>query len=92
MKQRQKDTQDNSKSWENRNCAIESLNHIPFSVTNYSKRICQYGKSCYRKNPIHFQEFTHPHREFSVKLNLFIFNLFLISSEQHFIKGQRFRQ
>ncbi|XP_058038011.1 aprataxin and PNK-like factor isoform X3 [Ahaetulla prasina] len=21
---------------------------------------CQYGKSCYRKNPIHFQEFSHP--------------------------------
>jgi aprataxin and PNK-like factor len=22
--------------------------------------VCKYGKSCYRKNPIHFQEFAHP--------------------------------
>ena len=24
------------------------------------KIVCKYGKSCYRKNPIHFQEFAHP--------------------------------
>ena len=22
--------------------------------------ICKYGKACYRKNPVHFQEFAHP--------------------------------
>ncbi|XP_070588686.1 aprataxin and PNK-like factor [Erythrolamprus reginae] len=28
---------------------------------NKPQRIaCQYGKSCYRKNPIHFQQFSHP--------------------------------
>nr|XP_016851194.1 PREDICTED: aprataxin and PNK-like factor isoform X1 [Anolis carolinensis] len=24
------------------------------------RRACQYGKNCYRKNPIHFQQFSHP--------------------------------
>ncbi|KAJ3278345.1 hypothetical protein HK104_002423 [Borealophlyctis nickersoniae] len=24
------------------------------------RRVCQYGKSCYRKNPAHFAEFAHP--------------------------------
>ena len=23
-------------------------------------RVCKYGKDCYRKNPSHFQEFSHP--------------------------------
>ncbi len=22
---------------------------------------CQYGENCYRKNPVHFREFSHPH-------------------------------
>lgn len=22
---------------------------------------CQYGEKCYRKNPVHFKEFRHPH-------------------------------
>lgn len=22
--------------------------------------VCKYGKACYRKNPVHFQEFAHP--------------------------------
>ncbi|XP_029713735.2 probable tyrosyl-DNA phosphodiesterase isoform X2 [Aedes albopictus] len=26
-------------------------------------KICQYGSECYRKNPIHFKEFSHPHLE-----------------------------
>ncbi|KAJ6659589.1 hypothetical protein lerEdw1_018558 [Lerista edwardsae] len=29
-------------------------------VTKSKRTPCQYGKSCYRKNPIHFQEFSHP--------------------------------
>jgi hypothetical protein len=24
---------------------------------------CQYGVKCYRKNPVHFQEFRHPGRD-----------------------------
>ncbi|XP_067325804.1 aprataxin and PNK-like factor [Anolis sagrei] len=24
------------------------------------RRACQYGRNCYRKNPIHFQQFSHP--------------------------------
>lgn len=24
---------------------------------------CQYGASCYRKNPVHFKEFRHPDRD-----------------------------
>ncbi|XP_055914089.1 probable tyrosyl-DNA phosphodiesterase [Eupeodes corollae] len=24
-------------------------------------KVCQYGENCYRKNPIHFGEFAHPH-------------------------------
>ncbi|XP_039205247.1 aprataxin and PNK-like factor isoform X2 [Crotalus tigris] len=31
------------------------------SHINKPQRItCQYGRSCYRKNPIHFQQFSHP--------------------------------
>ncbi|XP_055601148.1 probable tyrosyl-DNA phosphodiesterase [Uranotaenia lowii] len=26
-------------------------------------KVCQYGSDCYRKNPIHFKEFSHPHLE-----------------------------
>ncbi|TPX72371.1 hypothetical protein SpCBS45565_g00458 [Spizellomyces sp. 'palustris'] len=25
-----------------------------------SRRVCKYGQSCYRKNPLHFAEFAHP--------------------------------
>src|SRR4051812_34107012 len=25
-----------------------------------SKQMCKYGNQCYRKNPLHFQEFDHP--------------------------------
>jgi tyrosyl-DNA phosphodiesterase-1 len=28
--------------------------------TMTSKEMCRYGNQCYRKNPIHFQEFDHP--------------------------------
>ena len=24
------------------------------------KQVCRYGKTCYRKNPQHFEEFAHP--------------------------------
>lgn len=26
----------------------------------YKKPVCQYGSKCYRKNPSHFEEFSHP--------------------------------
>jgi len=26
-----------------------------------NKPLCQYGSKCYRKNPQHFKEFSHPH-------------------------------
>ncbi len=25
--------------------------------------LCKYGRDCYRRNPVHFREFRHPHRE-----------------------------
>ena len=25
-----------------------------------TRPVCQYGRECYRKNPVHFQEFAHP--------------------------------
>ena len=25
-----------------------------------SKPMCKYGTQCYRKNPLHFQEYAHP--------------------------------
>ena len=28
-----------------------------------SKPICKYGSSCYRKNPVHLEQFLHPVRE-----------------------------
>ena len=31
-----------------------------FSVTSKSRKKCQFGKDCYRKNPVHFQECSHP--------------------------------
>ena len=30
------------------------------SATNTTRIPCQYGDSCYRKNPIHFKKFSHP--------------------------------
>ena len=27
-----------------------------------SKPVCQYGASCYRKNPDHFKQYSHPGR------------------------------
>ncbi|KAG8124436.1 hypothetical protein E2320_019767 [Naja naja] len=29
-------------------------------INKPQRTACQYGKSCYRKNPIHFQQFSHP--------------------------------
>ena len=26
----------------------------------YSPPVCKYGKECYRKNPVHFNEYAHP--------------------------------
>ncbi|XP_044310396.1 aprataxin and PNK-like factor isoform X1 [Varanus komodoensis] len=30
------------------------------NVARHQRTACRYGKSCYRKNPIHLQEFSHP--------------------------------
>uniref|UniRef100_A0A8D0BCF7 Aprataxin and PNKP like factor n=1 Tax=Salvator merianae TaxID=96440 RepID=A0A8D0BCF7_SALMN len=30
------------------------------SATSHQRTACRYGKNCYRKNPIHFQQFSHP--------------------------------
>ncbi|XP_007436587.3 aprataxin and PNK-like factor, partial [Python bivittatus] len=40
---------------------MESQEAQQSSNINKSQRTaCQYGKSCYRKNPVHFQQFSHP--------------------------------
>ncbi|KAH0621847.1 hypothetical protein JD844_023515 [Phrynosoma platyrhinos] len=30
------------------------------NISSYQRRACQYGRNCYRKNPTHFQQFSHP--------------------------------
>ena len=30
---------------------------------NSKKPVCKYGSSCYRKNPDHLRQFSHPGRE-----------------------------
>nr|XP_020666973.1 aprataxin and PNK-like factor isoform X1 [Pogona vitticeps] len=30
------------------------------NIPRHQRTACQYGRSCYRKNPIHFQQFSHP--------------------------------
>jgi len=56
-------------------------------TNNKNKRVCQYGIDCYRKNPIHLDEFYHPHRKFlhrfyiitnNVVIYLYYSNLILI--------------
>lgn len=34
--------------------------HISLEHSHGKRRVCQYGKQCYRKNPDHFKEFIHP--------------------------------
>lgn len=36
--------------------------NIPVQVPIGPTVVCQYGRSCYRKNPAHFKEFAHPWR------------------------------
>lgn len=47
------------------------------------KKQCPYMEKCYRKNPIHFNEMSHPHCEYQ----LFIFNLVnkrsIVRKKQH---------
>lgn len=31
--------------------------------TKRVKKVCDYGEKCYRMNPVHFREFSHPHLE-----------------------------
>ncbi|XP_078261791.1 aprataxin and PNK-like factor [Rhinoraja longicauda] len=39
----------------------EPAGHASTSQAKEQKRkVCAYGSSCYRKNPVHFQEFSHP--------------------------------
>ena len=57
---------------EERDSENESKNHVQSSSSTQAtvnalpsdsvdeKPICQYGKDCYRKNPVHFQQFSHP--------------------------------
>lgn len=33
-----------------------------FKITD--KKKCPYMEKCYRKNPIHFTEMSHPHRKY----------------------------
>lgn len=33
---------------------------VPLGVPAGPTIVCKYGKACYRKNPVHFQEFAHP--------------------------------
>ncbi|XP_065089426.1 probable tyrosyl-DNA phosphodiesterase [Ochlerotatus camptorhynchus] len=33
------------------------------TIEKVPDKICQYGSDCYRKNPAHFKEFSHPHLE-----------------------------
>lgn len=40
-----------------------------------AKPICRYGEECYRKNPIHLEEYSHPHCKRYLHENI-------ISSEQ----------
>ncbi|XP_042301942.1 aprataxin and PNK-like factor [Sceloporus undulatus] len=30
------------------------------NISSHQRRACQYGRNCYRKNPTHFQQFSHP--------------------------------
>nr|CAB3222546.1 aprataxin and PNK-like factor [Phallusia mammillata] len=39
---------------------LEQLSNSSNIPTNPSRESCAYGHSCYRRNPTHFQEFSHP--------------------------------
>jgi hypothetical protein len=34
-------------------------------VSIIEKKLCPYKDKCYRKNPVHFNEMSHPHRKFN---------------------------
>jgi hypothetical protein len=49
--------------------SFEVINPIPTRSKDRSRSprratgpqiVCKYGRACYRKNPVHFQEFAHP--------------------------------
>lgn len=40
------------------------LKNLHFCVQVPVKKRCPYMEKCYRKNPIHFNEMSHPHREY----------------------------
>jgi hypothetical protein len=37
-----------------------SATPVPTTLPLGPTIVCKYGKACYRKNPVHFQEFAHP--------------------------------
>ena len=39
---------------------------------------CKYGAKCYRKNPSHFEEFSHPQCRCSVNSMTFVMNSFVL--------------
>ncbi|XP_076641218.1 tyrosyl-DNA phosphodiesterase glaikit [Halictus rubicundus] len=48
--------------------SVRVVNSIAMAMTSYSndgavKKKCPYMEKCYRKNPIHFNEMSHPHLE-----------------------------
>ena len=51
--------------FENESALFDYLEHeygSYFLTLEASKPVCKYGKDCYRKNPDHLKEFSHPGR------------------------------
>lgn len=42
---------------------IFAMNHTNAAVRNSTRKKCPFMEKCYRKNPIHFNEMSHPHLE-----------------------------
>ena len=36
------------------------INDEPLDSSEEQIPVCEYGKKCFRKNPLHFKEFAHP--------------------------------
>ena len=49
-----------------------------------SKPMCKYGRDCYRKNPVHFQEFRHPGKLFHGKQYCMLVAVRLLSLSPRF--------
>ncbi|KAL4639913.1 aprataxin and PNK-like factor isoform X2 [Arapaima gigas] len=44
----------------NRSCTEPTSCSLPTRTKPWMRASCPYGRSCYRKNPVHFQECSHP--------------------------------